>query len=515
MVINPVSRITVAFCLALAAVPAIGQPDPLPKSTEQWQALAAADLKAVREALRSSHPGAIDEANPEFQQLVESGYAQAQQLIPRVTDYQSAIAAVRSYVTLFRDGHLAYSDNVRQASDVVESNGIGISLVKGRYVVNAVLPEWPVALPPVGAELVSCDGLTPRQISDQRHAPYYSRRQTGSDLQVLASQMNIRDFAGDELKQCTYRTPQGQVLELDVKYRSFQTNAYFREVMPALAKGMPVAPAERGNAYTFSDGVLWIHAANFNLRAESSEAADLEKMLTEITALTGVKHIVFDARGNRGGDSRIGGKIFNAATGGLEYDQENLDGLQRTYAQWRVSDVAIAMLAWQIERMHKMHGADSAPAREAAAMHQRLLDAKAAGEPWFRQDGSYRITQADIARRGGHLRRFDGTLVLVTDQECASACLDFADLVRSVPASVHMGQTTSADTVYLERGSQKLPSGNLLFMPLKVWRNRLRGNNEPWVPQVPLTVDMSDTAAVRSAVLGVIASRRQSKPAEN
>lgn len=486
-------------------MPAGAQPTRPEMTTEQWQAFATADLNAVRDIIRSAHPGAIDEANPVFRDWFQAGYEQARQLIPRVTDYNSAMAAVRSYVTGFLDGHFAYSDNARKANDTIYSDGTNISLVNGRYLVTAVLPDWPVALPPVGAELVSCDGLTPRQIIDQRHAPYYSRRQTQSDLQVLASQMHSREFTDDELKQCTYRTAQGKLLQLEMKYQGFLTKEYFRQVMPALEKGRPGVPGRRGNAYTFKDGVLWISAGSFSFGPGTSAVADLEKMLSEIAALTDVKQIVFDARGNRGGDSRIGGKIFHAATGGLEYDKGGLAGLQRTYAQWRVSDVAIATFASHVDRMGKLYGSDSAQVRDAEQMRKRLLDAKAAGEPWVRQDSDYRVTQAEIAQRGGHLRRFNGTLALVTDYNCASACLDFVDIVRSVPGSVHLGQTTSADTVYIELGKAKLPSGNLLFLPLKVWRNRLRGNNEPWVPQVPLTVDMTDDAAVRNAVLSAVA----------
>jgi hypothetical protein len=66
---------------------------------------------------------------------------------------------------------------------------------------------------------------------------------------------------------------------------------------------------------------------------------------------------------------------------------------------------------------------------------------------------------------------------------------------------VHLGRTTSADTVYIDTGWHKLPSGNLLFLPLKVWRNRTRGNNEALVPDVPLALDGVNEAATRRAVL--------------
>jgi hypothetical protein len=360
-------------------------------------------------------------------------------------------------------------------------------------------------LPPVGAELLACDGLSPQQIVEQRLAPYYSRRQTERDSQFRAFLLHTRSFADDELKRCSYRTNDGKTLQFEIVNKSFVTDEYFPHVLQALSKGSPSDSRPRDNGYTLKNGVLWIAVANFNLRPGTSEAADLEKLLTGLAALTDVKQIVFDTRGNRGGDSRVGGKIFEAATGGLEYDRSNLASLPRTYAQWRVSDVAIATFAKHVEKMSKLYGTDSNQASVGRVMYNRLKDAKTAGQQWARQDSDVRITPADIVARGGHLRRFNGAVALVTDHNCASACLDFADLVRSVPRSVHLGETTSADAVYIDTGRVKLPSGNSLVVPLKVWRNRLRGNNEPWVPKFPLTVDMNDDDAVRGAVLTALA----------
>ena len=44
-------------------------------------------------------------------------------------------------------------------------------------------------------------------------------------------------------------------------------------------------------------------------------------------------------------------------------------------------------------------------------------------------------------------------------------------------------------------------------MPLKVWRNRVRGDGEPLVPDVPLAVDLRDDAAVRAATLAALRQR--------
>jgi hypothetical protein len=67
----------------------------------------------------------------------------------------------------------------------------------------------------------------------------------------------------------------------------------------------------------------------------------------------------------------------------------------------------------------------------------------------------------------------------------------------------HSGRGRGVD---LEAGGiLRMPSGNRLILPLKVWRNRARGDSEPLVPDVPLQVDMHDDAAVRAATLAALA----------
>ncbi|KRB82070.1 hypothetical protein ASE26_14330 [Duganella sp. Root198D2] len=58
-----------------------------------------------------------------------------------------------------------------------------------------------------------------------------------------------------------------------------------------------------------------------------------------------------------------------------------------------------------------------------------------------------------------------------------SACLDLVDSVRLILGAIQLEQATSSDTLYLEQVPVTLSSGNLLFMPMKVWRNRVRGES--------------------------------------
>jgi hypothetical protein len=499
---NDVLRTTIKWGVPVAGILAlsvgIARQDVVTDS--EWQAFALADLKAVRNLVQSSHPGYIDQENPDFRRWNEEGYAKALKHIPSVNDYNSAMAAVRFYTVGFRDAHFTYSDNARKPDDAIHSNGTGIELVNGRYIVAGTLAQWPVKQPPIGAELLSCDGLSPTQIIAERLAPYYNLRKSEVNDRFLANLLHTRWFARDEVQHCKYRAPDGVEIGVDVQYKGFSAKDYFLKIKPVLFPKTAGQSETRTNGYVLNDGVLWITASNFNLRPGSYEAGELKKMLNALPGLTGVKKIIFDTRGNQGGDSRVGWRIFEAATGGLDYDKQSIDSLPHTFAEWRVSDLSLSTAASTTERMSNIYGRDSKETRSAAEMHRRLVAARDAGAPWLRQDAGYRITAKDIAARGGRLRRFDGKVALITDARCASACLDFADIVKSVPGSVHLGRPTSSDTLYIDSGVATLPSGNLLFMPLKVWRNRLRGSGEFLQPDVELASDLDEKSFTRAVL---------------
>lgn len=102
---------------------------------------------------------------------------------------------------------------------------------------------------------------------------------------------------------------------------------------------------------------------------------------------------------------------------------------------------------------------------------------------------------------------YRGKVILLTDRRCASACLDFADFVRLLPNATHVGLPTSADSVYMEVRPVDLPSGvERLGLPVKVYRDRLRGHNEPYVPHVMYEGDINDTAAVEAWLLTKLSS---------
>jgi hypothetical protein len=126
-----------------------------------------------------------------------------------------------------------------------------------------------------------------------------------------------------------------------------------------------------------------------------------------------------------------------------------------------------------------------------------IADARAAGKPFFTEAPA-------IDLGGGHPAPLPepatkAQVFFLTDGRCMSACLDFADLLLDyAPGVIHVGLPTSADTQYLQVRQLALPSGrDSVWLPMKVWRNRPRGN-EPYIPKHRFPGEIADTAALES-----------------
>jgi hypothetical protein len=471
-----------------------------PRTAAQWQALAKRDLEQAHAVIVAAHPGVIDSENPGFKVWLEGGYRQALSLVPRVVDYESMLSVVRYYTTGFRDNHLHYSDDTRSNGYPIDVDGWRIADEDGKYAVVQTLSHWPVPLPPVGSEFTGCDGRSAGAIIRQVAAPFVTRRTDDAAQAAQAGALWIRHLAGYELHHCHFRDQSGSNLDLPVTYRRLNTGQVLESTNRLSQADVP------HNSYARLGDVLWVRTVNFWLEPGTSQARDLDLMLKGLSRQARIKTIVFDVRGNRGGDSDVGQRIFDAATGGLVFDRADLARLPKTYAQWRVSDELAADAKEYVARELELYGKDSPQAATATQFLDSVVAAKAAGKTWFDEEDGYRLTREEIAKRHGRLRRFSGKIAIVTDDNCRSACLDFADLVHQVPGSIQLGETTGSDSVYIDIGRVTLPSGNHMILPLKVWRNRLRANDEAYTPDIPLHVNMKDDAAVQAAVIEALAT---------
>ena len=107
---------------------------------------------------------------------------------------------------------------------------------------------------------------------------------------------------------------------------------------------------------------------------------------------------------------------------------------------------------------------------------------------------------APLAHRDPPLPKLAGPVYVLTDSSCGSACLDALDLWTALGA-IQIGRATSADTLYMEVRQFRLPSRiTSVSMPMKVYRGRQRGSNEPAIPRHRFAGDIGDTQALETWV---------------
>ena len=87
------------------------------------------------------------------------------------------------------------------------------------------------------------------------------------------------------------------------------------------------------------------------------------------------------------------------------------------------------------------------------------------------------------------------------------ACLDAADLWKALGA-IQVGRETSADTLYMDVRQDVLPSGlTRIAVPMKIYRGRTRGSNEPLRPVHSYPGDLRDTDALAGWIAALPESR--------
>lgn len=277
----------------------------------------------------------------------------------------------------------------------------------------------------------------------------------------------------------TARSPADHHAALDAYTDTFNDghlSVFFAEnALRFLNSGGSGAPTmTRTSTLNVTDNRAWIRISSFVEQA-SPIAALTTQIEAEADTLRTLDTIVFDLRGNSGGNSAFGTRIVRALWTQDVYN----DWVPSSAAgvDWRAS-------AANAEHVHGIAQQNADRGREAsAAAWRRVAEsidaAVAAGEDYARQDFSARETTRTAPIP------VTAQIIVITDRRCASACLDFMDKVRAMPNVIHVGAETSSDTQYIDVRFAALPSRTgALIIPLKVYRDRLRPPGGTYVPDI-------------------------------
>lgn len=466
-----------------------------------WGASLRMDAQALHDDLVANHPGAVNSEDPDFVRRNDEQLRLALARAETARTLSAYFFALRAYVAAFDDGHL----NVGMfGSTQSEMNWPGFLTRYGADNEQSVIVREDDAPVPVGARLLSCDGRSASQLARENVGQFFGRWSLMSQRLALGSNVFV-DFGIPYVRRPT-------ICRFEIAARIEEVTLSWRSIAPSdlrtWVSQMSPAPSHGTSRRVLADGTRWISIASFDGSPQSAAGQALplliELMHAERAALAAAPAIVLDLRGNGGGSSDWARQIAE-----LLWGRSALERLPPTETQvdWRVSATNLAVI--QARRAEMVAGGAPSPAMRHwyDQVTSGLEAALARGETLWRQPMNATPAEAE-STTADPAPALNGPVYLVTDASCMSACLDAVDLWRGLGA-IHVGQTTGADTLYMEIRTQRLPSGLGLFVvPMKVYRGRARGANEPVVPVHAFSGDISDTQALERWIAGLPERRR-------
>lgn len=232
------------------------------------------------------------------------------------------------------------------------------------------------------------------------------------------------------------------------------------------------------NYYLNSNQILWIKIPSFALN--STEIKRL-KSLESVLQNQQFAGIVFDLQGNQGGNSFWADRLNNYLFG-QDYAEQQRNLLNsKVYVDYRASQDNLN----HVEKLLREYTNNLEISKELKPIATGMKKALKNGKIFYKYKNQ---APSFVDKKHASLLPANIPLIAIIDSACYSATLDFLDqLIACQPQTLLVGQTSGADSLYMEVRRVALPSTQgFLIHPIKVFRNRKRGHNQPYQPQIKL-----------------------------
>lgn len=440
-----------------------------------WAALAIEDVEAAYAVALTDHPGSADERNPGFLAVAEDARSNALAKARQARSLVHYRQALLTFFGAFEDYH--FTVNFPDDENLPARQWAGIVGVLDNERMTVVAAHETLA-DLVGREILGCDGQNPSLLYRQRVKPYEARPAIEATRRASSSKIFLWRPGQFEsrLESCTFDGPAGpekRALQWD-----FEPEEYSRLQRRALRGDRPDTGVRE-----YQPGRWWITASIFD-PADADEQAAIESMLEELreqaAAIRAAEAVVVDIRGNNGGSSSYGDLIVDAVWG--EPYRRARRPESQSYVEWRISPGNLE----HMDTLGKLVVERNFP-KEVVDMflgvQKGMIEAAESGEAMYRQVDDAEDTAN--SRLGAVENPVEGQVYFLTNINCGSACLDFADVMLSLANVTQVGQPTTADTQYMEVRWEESPSGLAGFViPVKVYRDRIRAPKQAYTPNV-------------------------------
>ena len=469
---------------AAAAAPATDS------TASPWADLASGDVAAFCSDIRGVHPGMVDPLAPTFAAKVDRACEVAAERSRAAASYLDWIEIMQALVTSFRDGHTGIAFTVLPTQ--LRWPGFLIDGQGGRWVVRRPSTTFAASGdPPDGAELVGCDGQPAATFLEQRldQKTVDWSKEPERIRQAFRAFTTYRLDGPPPARECRFRR-NGRNIDVPLEWRPISSVVLQPLLAPYLRRGAP-RPIDVSFA---PDRHVWLRFGDF--RNETALKALEAELLAKRALLRSARYVVFDLRGNGGGNSTWGGRFASilwgkeAVEGRRLADQSSNPTDHGKY--WRRSRAAAA-------KMHAAadgYAAEGKDFAEIAKFWRELGDTVAAAK----EDGLHQDECCRPRPRPSVVPQpeYGGKVFVLTDAGCFSSGVVVMNTFKRMGA-IQVGEASGQNEVYGESvGPFDLPSGLGWYrIPVSIIRQP-RSSLGGLPPDVPWPGAMDDDAGIRA-----------------
>lgn len=484
-------RLSALPCLLLSvAATASHAATPSNAPAASWNAVARQDMQFAIDTLRNSHAGVAGgklDASAPLENGARSAMIEAEQ-VQTERDYRRAMMR---FIASFGDPHTGINLNLKTEG----WTGVVLDQRDGQFRVIWSEPGWPHALPPVDAVAQSCDGVWTGTYIKTSVAPYSKfSTEYAAAASAHAQSMMFEQGLGHTPKRCTFTLPDGSVRSYDLPLRPVAEIGMER--IRAVRKTYQ-AQARAPGLYPLAKGMHLVGMPNFD---GAKSGAAYERVYGELAKLRAAQWIVFDLRGNGGGNSTWGTRALQALYGDA-YGEQLSD--MPAYGKRMVAAPASIALFRQFA-----DAPENAKDRDGyLKVVHRLETAVQQGERLAVVEDA---TEADNLALGAKVRQRPGgpRLAAVIDRNCFSSCMNFLQQLRAIGDTVVLGEPTWGYSPYGEIAGFDLPSGNGALYIASALYASTQATRAPFVPDLAYRGNMADDAALTTWVAKILAKTK-------
>lgn len=238
--------------------------------------------------------------------------------------------------------------------------------------------------------------------------------------------------------------------------------------------------------------IAWIALPTFEF--DRKQEQEFKKLFKHVSEVRNKRAIIFDLRGNQGGNSEYASELIDRLFGYDYAQQQRAKAYQSVSIDWRASEDNIDY----IQSLYDRYKHDSLK-KIGLGMCSGLQKEK----PYYTEIPSQDFPAIDACRVPNPVT---ATIIAIIDSYNVSAALDCIDELKMMEHPlILVGETTRADRLYMDVRAVPLPSESGTFMfPIKVYRNRPRKDNESYKPDIE--VNTNNAAALEKCITGIIDS---------